>query len=61
MLNQRRKIFWKMEELPQIYRRQNGDIKGVLYWVSLHIKHHRKIFSRHGHLAVGVYALCLQI
>ena len=31
MLNQRCKNFLKMEELPQISRRQIGDIKGALY------------------------------
>lgn len=51
--------FWKMEELPQISRRQIRDIKGVLYWVPLYIKHHRKIFSPHGYQVLGVYALCL--
>jgi len=48
-----------MEELHQISRRQNGDIKEALYWVRLHIKHRRKIFSRHGYVAVSVYELCL--
>jgi len=31
ILNQICKNFKKMEDLPQISRRQNGDIKGVLY------------------------------
>jgi len=44
-------VFPNISEPPQNYRRQNGDIKIVLYWGPTNIRRRRTKFERHGDLS----------